>query len=69
MTTTQVTLAIDAAASALGSWCSGITSALHAEGLGFKSNWVHCRPSMHLMNVYSFNTRGSNPIEPLLSLL
>ena len=28
----------------LGSWCSGITSASHAEGPGFKSQWVHfCR--------------------------
>ena len=25
-----------------GSWCSGITSASHAEGPGFKSQWVHC---------------------------
>ena len=58
--------AIDAAASALGSCCSDITSALHAEGPGFKSQWAHCRPSMHLMNEYSFNTRGSNPIEPLI---
>ena len=24
-----------------GSWCSGITSASHAEGPGFKSQWVH----------------------------
>lgn len=24
-----------------GSWCSGITSAPHAEGPGFKSQWVH----------------------------
>ena len=24
----------------LGSWCSGITSALHAEGLGFKPRQV-----------------------------
>ena len=26
---------------ATGSWCSGITSAPHAEGPGFKSQWVH----------------------------
>ena len=25
----------------VGSWCSGITSASHAEGPGFKSQWVH----------------------------
>ena len=25
----------------LGLWCSGITSALHAEGLGFKPRQVH----------------------------
>ena len=25
----------------LGSWCSGITSALHAEGPGFKSRRIH----------------------------
>ena len=24
-----------------GTWCSGITSASHAEGPGFKSQWVH----------------------------
>ena len=24
----------------MGSWCSGITSASHAEGPGFKSQWV-----------------------------
>jgi hypothetical protein len=28
-----------------GSWCSGITSASHAEGPGFKSQWVHLIPS------------------------
>ena len=27
--------------SSSGSWCSGITSASHAEGPGFKSQWVH----------------------------
>ena len=26
----------------LGTWCSGITSASHAEGPGFKSQCVHC---------------------------
>ena len=25
----------------MGSWCSGITSTSHAEGPGFKSQWVH----------------------------
>ena len=25
-----------------GTWCSGITSASHAEGPGFKSQWVQC---------------------------
>ena len=25
----------------MGTWCSGITSASHAEGSGFKSQWVH----------------------------
>ena len=29
------------ASEAWGSWCSGITSASHAEGPGFKSQWVH----------------------------
>ena len=28
-----------------GTWCSGITSASHAEGPGFKSRCVHCRSS------------------------
>ena len=37
-----------------GTWCSGITSASHAEGPGFKSQCVHvCRPSR-----FSFKAPG-----------
>ena len=32
---------IEPAAEAMGTWCSGITSASHAEGPGFKSQCVH----------------------------
>ena len=39
----------------LGSWCSGITSASHAEGPGFKSQWVHffLRSSFHGVTFHS----------------
>ena len=32
----------NSAAIPMGTWCSGITSASHAEGPGFKSQCVHC---------------------------
>ena len=39
-----------------GSWCSGITSASHAEGPGFKSQWVHffLPKSVHMATFHSW---------------
>ena len=37
----------------LGTWCSGITTASHAEGPGFKSQCVHCVACTHFArNLY-----------------
>ena len=38
-------------AQSLGTWCSGITSASHAEGLGFKSQCVHIRSCISFAKV------------------
>ena len=36
----------------MGTWCSGITSASHAEGPGFKSQWVQdCHRRYNLINI------------------
>ena len=38
---------------ATGTWCSGITSASHAEGPGFKSQCVHVRSRDQMIKVHS----------------
>jgi hypothetical protein len=48
----------------VGAWCSGITSALHAEGLGFKPRRVQLF-LLSLASLFSFSTNvgGSNPLK------
>ena len=43
--------------SAWGTWCSGITSASHAEGPGFKSQCVHflCIPCIYLVELQCYD--------------
>ena len=44
-----------------GSWCSGITSASHAEGPGFKSQWVHFTfPISRAVRHRGYNIRRRN---------
>ena len=43
---------------ASGTWCSGITSASHAEGPGFKSQCVHARFCCHGSNTVSLPLPG-----------
>lgn len=42
-----------------GSWCSGITSASHAEGPGFKSQWVHSLPASPVCHQQQFGNLPS----------
>ena len=45
-----------------GSWCSGITSASHAEGPGFKAQWVHSLPASPVCHQQQFfNLPSTSP--------